>query len=169
MILTGDNRSNRVKTCPSAALSATNPTWTEPESNPGLRGGRPATNRLSWHGLVLVLRCSTKIKYTLIFSYSKTIQCHYFKWPQSPVTSRRFANATYQAPTPVYFLSAYGRLWCPCELSVVVITISVGYIRQSCIFRRKFYDAQALHRGYRQCEDKQNISGMLGNTGWSLC
>jgi hypothetical protein len=39
------------KTCPSATLSTTNPTWTDPGSNPGLRGGRPATNRLS-HGTV---------------------------------------------------------------------------------------------------------------------
>jgi hypothetical protein len=37
------------KTCPSATLSTTNPTWTDPGSNPGLRGGRLATNRLS-HG-----------------------------------------------------------------------------------------------------------------------
>jgi hypothetical protein len=28
-------------------LSTTNPTWTDPGSNPGLRGERPATNRLS--------------------------------------------------------------------------------------------------------------------------
>jgi hypothetical protein len=111
MKLTGGNRSNREKTCPSATLSTTNPTWTDPGfffpvrgfsplihfctvyilssfmslyahitvlttnttqtsmppvgleptilvserpkthegSNPGLRGGRPATNRLS-HG-----------------------------------------------------------------------------------------------------------------------
>jgi hypothetical protein len=37
------------KTCPSATLSTTNPTQTDPGSNPGLRGGRQATNRLS-HG-----------------------------------------------------------------------------------------------------------------------
>jgi hypothetical protein len=30
-------------------LSTTNATWTDPGSNPGLRGGRPAANRLS-HG-----------------------------------------------------------------------------------------------------------------------
>jgi hypothetical protein len=35
------------KTCLSATLSTTNPTWTDPGSNPGLRGERPATNRLS--------------------------------------------------------------------------------------------------------------------------
>jgi hypothetical protein len=34
------------KTCPSATLSTTNPTL--PGSNPGHRGGKPATNRLSY-------------------------------------------------------------------------------------------------------------------------
>jgi hypothetical protein len=42
------------KTCPSATLSTTNPTWTDPGSKPGLRGERPATNRLS-HGTDLQL------------------------------------------------------------------------------------------------------------------
>jgi hypothetical protein len=49
MKLTGENRSTRVKTCPSATLSTTNPTSTDPGSNPGLRGERLATNRLN-HG-----------------------------------------------------------------------------------------------------------------------
>ena len=39
MKLTGENRSTRGKTCPSATLSTTNPTWTDPGSNPGPRGG----------------------------------------------------------------------------------------------------------------------------------
>jgi hypothetical protein len=52
MKLTGENRSTRGENLPSANLSTTNPTWTEPGSNPGLRGGRPATNRLS-HGTAL--------------------------------------------------------------------------------------------------------------------
>jgi hypothetical protein len=47
MKLTGENRRPGGKTCPSATLSTTNPTWTDPASNPGLPGGRPATNRLS--------------------------------------------------------------------------------------------------------------------------
>jgi hypothetical protein len=34
---------------PSDTLSTTNPTWIDPGANPGLRGERPATNRLS-HG-----------------------------------------------------------------------------------------------------------------------
>jgi hypothetical protein len=33
---------------PSATLSATYPTWPDLGSNPGRRGGKPATNRLSY-------------------------------------------------------------------------------------------------------------------------
>jgi hypothetical protein len=47
MKLTGENRSTRRKTCPSATLSITNPTWTDPGSSPSLHGERPANNRLS--------------------------------------------------------------------------------------------------------------------------
>jgi hypothetical protein len=36
------------KTCPSATLSTTHPTWLNPGLNPGRRGGKPATNRLSY-------------------------------------------------------------------------------------------------------------------------
>jgi hypothetical protein len=62
MKLTGENRSTRGKTCPSATLSTTNPTWTDPGSKPDLRGGRPATNRLS-HGTAY-----QKFSYLLIVS-----------------------------------------------------------------------------------------------------
>ena len=47
MKLKGENRSTGRKPCPSATLSTTNTTRTDPRSNPGLRGERPATNRLS--------------------------------------------------------------------------------------------------------------------------
>jgi hypothetical protein len=58
MKLTGESRRTRGKTCPSATLSTKNSTLTDPGTNPGLRGGRPAANRLS-HGTayVLGLRC----------------------------------------------------------------------------------------------------------------
>jgi hypothetical protein len=49
MKLTRENRKTRGKTFPSSTLSTTNPTLTDPGSNPGLRGGRLAANRLS-HG-----------------------------------------------------------------------------------------------------------------------
>jgi hypothetical protein len=48
------------KTCPSATLSTTNPTWPDPGLNPGRRGGKPATNRLSY-GAAL----TAQVKYTL--------------------------------------------------------------------------------------------------------
>jgi hypothetical protein len=59
MKMTGENRSTRGKPCPSATMSTTNPTWTDPGSNPDLRGGRPATNRLS-HGTAR-LRCGSHL------------------------------------------------------------------------------------------------------------
>jgi len=52
MILTGVKGRTRRKTCRSATLSTTNPTWTDPAVNPCLRGERPATNRLS-HGMAV--------------------------------------------------------------------------------------------------------------------
>ena len=53
MKLTGANRSTLGKTCPSANLFTTNPTWTNPGSKPGLRGEQRATNLLS-HGTASV-------------------------------------------------------------------------------------------------------------------
>jgi hypothetical protein len=48
MVLTGANRSTRKITCPSATLSITNPTYTDPVTNPGLHGESPETNHLSY-------------------------------------------------------------------------------------------------------------------------
>jgi hypothetical protein len=44
----GRNPKYSEKTYHSATLSTTNPTWPDPGSNPGRRGGKPATNRLSY-------------------------------------------------------------------------------------------------------------------------
>jgi hypothetical protein len=49
MKMTEENRCTLRKTWPSATLSNKNFTWTDPGSNPGLRGERQASNRLS-HG-----------------------------------------------------------------------------------------------------------------------
>jgi hypothetical protein len=43
------------KTCPSATWSTTNPTWPELGSNPGRRGGKSATNRLSYGTAICVI------------------------------------------------------------------------------------------------------------------
>ena len=61
------------KTCPSATLSTTNPTSPDPGSNPGLRGEKPATNRLS-HGRALPSRCNT---WSGICHWSKAVTLYY--------------------------------------------------------------------------------------------
>jgi hypothetical protein len=52
MILIGENRRSRRKTCPSSTLSTTNPTWIDTGANLGLRCERPAINGLS-HGTAI--------------------------------------------------------------------------------------------------------------------
>jgi hypothetical protein len=47
-----ENGRTRRKPCPSATLSTTNPTWTDPGMNPGLHGENLVTNHLS-HGTAL--------------------------------------------------------------------------------------------------------------------
>jgi hypothetical protein len=62
MKVTGESRSTLGKTYPSATLSTTNSIWTDPGSNPGLRGERPATNGLS-HGTAYVKNMQQKIQH----------------------------------------------------------------------------------------------------------
>jgi hypothetical protein len=62
--LTEEKRTTWGKPCPSATLSTTNPTWTGPESNPDLRGEKPANNRLS-HGTALPYRLTVLPPYSL--------------------------------------------------------------------------------------------------------
>jgi hypothetical protein len=68
MKLTGENRSTGGKNCPSATLS----TGTDPGSNPGLRGGRPATNRLS-HGTAIYFVNSVVIEIYRVNAYGNII------------------------------------------------------------------------------------------------
>jgi hypothetical protein len=53
----------RRKTFPSATLSTTNPTWTDPGLNPGLRGERSATDRLSHGTANIIPKSSTDKRY----------------------------------------------------------------------------------------------------------
>jgi hypothetical protein len=69
MKLTGETRSTRGgggETCPSATLSTKNPTLTDPGSNSGLRGWRPATNRLS-HGTAIFRNVDTRQKHSCMY------------------------------------------------------------------------------------------------------
>jgi hypothetical protein len=58
---------------PSATLSTTNPTWIDAGSNPGLRGERPATNRLS-HGTALLYTYINRILYLNIYILIRDIK-----------------------------------------------------------------------------------------------
>jgi hypothetical protein len=69
------------KSCPSATLSTTNPMWTYPGSNPGLRGERPATNRLS-HGTakftdlqVTMLKTASISEFHFTFCLLQNVAC----------------------------------------------------------------------------------------------
>jgi hypothetical protein len=70
MKLTGENRSTRGKTCPSATLSTTNPTWTKPGTNPGLRGDRPAAKRVSHGTVYYFIKCHFLLSSSVILMYS---------------------------------------------------------------------------------------------------
>jgi hypothetical protein len=59
------NRRTRRKTCPSATLSTTNPTLTDPGAKPDLRVERTATNRLSHPLPFFLLQFCGRIKYKL--------------------------------------------------------------------------------------------------------
>jgi hypothetical protein len=69
MKLTEENRSAKGKTCPSATLPTTNPTWSDPGLNQILRGERSATNRLS-HGTAY-----TGVSYHAILSERVVMKC----------------------------------------------------------------------------------------------
>jgi hypothetical protein len=62
------------KTCPTAALSTTNPTCC-PDPNPGLLGGKPASNRLSY-GTVLGTDLSEYFGFPYQFSF-RQLYIHY--------------------------------------------------------------------------------------------
>jgi hypothetical protein len=51
----GKSKYSEKKTCPSATLSTTDPTWCNPGWDLGRRGGRPATNRLSYGKAVVII------------------------------------------------------------------------------------------------------------------
>jgi hypothetical protein len=62
----------REKTCPRGTSSTTNPTWPDPGLNPGRRGGKPATNRLSYGAA----QAGTLICINIFVSYNKVLVSH---------------------------------------------------------------------------------------------
>jgi hypothetical protein len=91
MKLTGENRSTRGKTCPSATLSTTVPTWTDPGSNLDLCGERPATNRLS-HGTASTFILIEWLSKKLLHTNDKVVTVHNKCSKIPPSTSVHFAT-----------------------------------------------------------------------------
>jgi hypothetical protein len=68
------------KTRPSATLSSTNPTWPDAGSNPGRRGGKPATNRLSYGAALLGISMRSFITAEVAKNqYWSNLRTHYLK------------------------------------------------------------------------------------------
>jgi hypothetical protein len=62
------------KTCPSATLSTKNPTWPDPDSNPGCGGWKPATNRLSYGAATIPVSERAKTVHALDCSATVTVK-----------------------------------------------------------------------------------------------
>jgi len=76
MILAEGNRSSRRKIRPRAIFfPTTDSTWTSPRMNPGHRGGRTATNRLS-QGTALKLNLMSVLLRNAIPTSQKTLRFH---------------------------------------------------------------------------------------------
>jgi hypothetical protein len=96
------------KTCLSTILSTTNPTWPDLGLNPGRRGGKPATNHLSY---------GTTLETLLKFNTSSI-------WGYAPIGSICVSLTTTKSPRRrrevcEYFDGGRGRpqwLWCASEL-----------------------------------------------------
>jgi hypothetical protein len=85
------NRSTRRKPAPSATLSTTNPTWPDPCANTGHRGGKPATNRLSYGAANNTVTFTPKL--LIILENSKHSSWTKWRWGRfSPSTSVSSAN-----------------------------------------------------------------------------
>jgi hypothetical protein len=79
-------------------LSTINPTWTDPGSNPGLRGGRPAANRLS-HGTDPDDEFKRVWKESVVPSFDELSQHSHLKprkLPGATVSRMRFQHKTSQ-------------------------------------------------------------------------
>jgi hypothetical protein len=79
------------KTCPSATLSTTNPTWPDLGSNPGRRGGKPATNRLSYGAAYSKLKMGSfqrrleRSGHSLMNVLHTNIFLEFFQWLFQPI------------------------------------------------------------------------------------
>jgi hypothetical protein len=90
-------------------LYTTNPTWTDPGSNPGLCGGRPATNRLS-HGTADLYLYFTFIIHSSGWIWTKCLHINHRKTENEPICDflvKNVVTACWKALMYNYSLLSY--------------------------------------------------------------
>jgi hypothetical protein len=84
------------KTCPRATLPTTNPTWPDLGSNPGRRGGKRATNSLSYgtacHDQLTLIRSILQKIYFVINKRFYTLNTKIFKIIAHTAVNQRARN-----------------------------------------------------------------------------
>jgi hypothetical protein len=96
------------KTCPSATLSTTNPTWPDPSLNPGRRGGKPATNRLSYGAAQL-----NDYSYFMLHFYSIKNKQDLTVIMQFKIINHSFKSPNHQRRKYVILVAGRSLVWFP--------------------------------------------------------
>jgi hypothetical protein len=131
------------KTCPSAILSATNPAWPDLGSNPGGRGGKPATTRLS-HGSAFCPRVSNNgslVRQTLaydnwcahgyVLQYHWDVHATYWRsiyWRNLPPTFKMGAASSSECLVPSH-MPKDARLIQQSDTSILIHTGRTHYLQ----------------------------------------
>jgi hypothetical protein len=123
------------KTCSSTTLSITNPTWPDPSSNPGRRGGKPATSRLIYGtGRVSLVACHAHV---LCAAYPELPLLLYVVWTCSKLV--RPACSAYLVANPNSSVDIYGS--CCAPLMFLVLWFSDDFCRVFCA--KRYFDVCA--------------------------
>jgi hypothetical protein len=82
------------KTCPSATLSTTNPTWPDPGSNPDHRCGKPATNfTFTWKAETTGSPRHRSVDNILKKTLCEVVdRIHLFQWQTKKLCSKLYLN-----------------------------------------------------------------------------
>jgi hypothetical protein len=127
----GEKPNKSEETCPSATLPTTNPTWTDPGVNPGLRGERQATNRLS--NVTACLYLSTWLFWGSALNWALCINLNTFELSELNIDilygySRYVAGTAFGSQSIKVFYSSVWKSTCvtthTSEQAVVMFTLS---------------------------------------------
>jgi hypothetical protein len=137
-IPTGEDRRTRTRTSPSAALSITNPIWTDPDANPCLRFERQATNHLSYGAA-----CRGGKMYHLSTVTEVTVKCEPQRW-----LNWRSITAITPCPRSSFVTSNSG--WVRSELVILLPTAALYLLHY--VVRRI-----AMPKTHRKADYERNL------------